>query len=138
MNDLNNVRNYNEGNSDYAKHKFQSWDFWIKYKINNGFDCDIIKRILRTKSTDPRILDYKKIKHICLERIRQFQNNENVFPVESFELAISLDEMIEDYDLTSDDVLVLTRVLYPCIENRVSDYECIIKTCDKIIQKIEK
>ena len=70
MNELNNVRNYVNGASDYNKHKYQVWDFWIKYKINNGFDCDLTKRVLRIKKTDGRLLDYRKMKHIALERIR--------------------------------------------------------------------
>ena len=53
------VRSYNVGQSDYAKHKIQPWD------------TDIVKRILRTKETDSRKLDYEKIIHIAKERIRQ-------------------------------------------------------------------
>ena len=37
----------------------------------NPWDADIIKRTLRTKETDGRALDYKKIIHICNERLRQ-------------------------------------------------------------------
>ena len=139
MNEVNNVRNYVNGASDYNKHKYQVWDFWIKYKINNGFDCDLTKRVLRIKKTDGRLLDYRKMKHICLERIRQFQNNENVFPIENLEPKdVTLNEMLEDYDLTSDDIVILTRILYPNIKDRVSDYEEIISVCDKRIAELEK
>lgn len=139
MNEVNNVRNYVNGASDYNKHKYQVWDFWIKYKINNGFDCDLTKRVLRIKKTDSRLLDYRKMKHIALERIRQFQNDENVFPIENLEPKdVTLDEMLEDYDLTSDDIVILTRILYPNVENRVKDYEKIIELCEKRIKELEK
>ena len=139
MIDVNEVRKVVEGSSDYNKHRYQIWDVWIKFRINNGFDCDLVKRTLRTKQTDPRILDYKKMVHICSERIRQFQNNENVFPIENLEPKdVTLGEMLEDYDLTSDDVVILTRILYPNTSNRVSDYEEIISICDKRIVELEK
>ena len=139
MIDVNEVRKVVEGSSDYNKHRYQIWDIWIKFRINNGFDCDLVKRTLRTKQTDPRILDYKKMKHIALERIRQFQNNENVFPIENLEPKdVTLDEMLEDYDLTSDDIVILTRILYPNVENRVKDYEKIIELCEKRIKELEK
>lgn len=70
------VRSFNVGSSDYAKHKMQPWDIWIEYHLN-PFDADIVKRVLRTKQEngmserEARILDYEKIKHICEERIRQ-------------------------------------------------------------------
>ena len=70
------VRSYNVGQSDYSKHKIQPWDIWLEYKLN-PWDADIVKRVLRTKNepgftkTESRIKDYKKIIHICQERIRQ-------------------------------------------------------------------
>lgn len=70
-----NVRDYNVGASDYAKHKIQPWDIWLEYKLN-PWDADIIKRVLRDKPTDGRKLDYEKIIHICKERIRQLENEE--------------------------------------------------------------
>lgn len=63
------VRSHNVGASDYSKHKIQPWDIWIEYKLN-PWDADIVKRVLRSKSTDSRRLDYEKIIHICQERIR--------------------------------------------------------------------
>lgn len=42
------VRSFNVGSSDYAKHKIQPWDIWIEYHLN-PFDADIVKRVLRTK-----------------------------------------------------------------------------------------
>lgn len=140
MNEINDVRSYNVGASNYATNgtKYQPWDFWIKFRLN-PWDADITKRVLRIKKTDGRLLDYKKIKHICLERVRQFQNNENVFPIENLEPKdITLGEMIADYDITDDDVVILSRILYPNVENRVSDYQMIIELCEKRIKKLEE
>lgn len=66
-----NTRSYNVGHSDYSKHTIQPWDIFIAYPELSYWDCDIIKRVLRTKETDTRKLDYEKIIHICKERIRQ-------------------------------------------------------------------
>lgn len=140
MNEINDVRSYNVGASNYATNgtKYQPWDFWIKFRLN-PWDADITKRVLRIKKTDGRLLDYKKIKHICLERIRQFQNNENVFPINTYKPKdITLGEMIADYNITDDDVLILTRILYPKVENRVSDYQMVIDICNKRIKELEK
>ena len=64
------VRTYNVGNSDYAKHKIQVWDIWKEYQLN-PWDADIVKRVLRNKSGESRKMDYEKIIHVCKERIRQ-------------------------------------------------------------------
>ena len=66
------VRSYNRGTSDYSQHIIQPWTIWQDYHLN-PFDADIVKRILRTKQGDPRRLDYEKIIHICEERIRQLE-----------------------------------------------------------------
>ena len=139
MNEITDVRSYNIGASNYSQnHKYQPWDFWILFRLN-PWDGDITKRVLRKKSTDPRILDYKKMKHIALERIRQFQNNENVFPIENLEPKdVTFEEMIADYNLTDDDKIILSRILYPNVENRVKDYEQIIELCEKRIKELEK
>ena len=73
-------RSYNVGKSDYSKRKIQPWSIWIEYDLN-PFDADIVKRVLRTKEGESRILDYKKIIHVCEERIRQLQEQDetNVF-----------------------------------------------------------
>ena len=73
--DADDVRAYNVGASNYAKHKIQPWDIWLEYKLN-PWDADIVKRVLRDKPTDGRKLDYEKIIHICKERIRQLENGE--------------------------------------------------------------
>ena len=65
-------RTYNVGKSDYSKHIIQPWSIWIDYDLN-PWDADIIKRVLRTKDGDTRELDYKKIIHICEERLRQLK-----------------------------------------------------------------
>ena len=67
---MKNVRDYNVGKSDYAKHTIQPWDIILEYHLNY-WDGDIIKRVLRTKEGESRRLDYEKIIHICSERIRQ-------------------------------------------------------------------
>lgn len=66
----NETRRYNVGASDYSKHVIQPWSIWRDYDLN-PWDADIVKRILRTKETDTRKMDYEKIIHICQERIRQ-------------------------------------------------------------------
>lgn len=65
---MSNVRDYNIGKSDYAKHKIQPWDIWLEYNLN-PWDADIVKRVLRTKEGEDRKLDYEKIIHICKYRI---------------------------------------------------------------------
>lgn len=67
---MSNVRDYNIGKSDYAKHKIQPWDIWLEYNLN-PWDADIIKRVLRTKEGEPRTVDYEKIIHICKYRIAE-------------------------------------------------------------------
>ena len=67
-------RSYNVGKSNYSKHVI-----WQDYDLN-PWDADIVKRILRTKveegltETEARIMDYKKIIHICQERLRQLHD----------------------------------------------------------------
>lgn len=70
---LTEVRQYNVGDSNYSKHKIQPWDIWSDWNLN-PWDADIVKRVLRDKSSDSRETDYIKIIHICLERIRQLRN----------------------------------------------------------------
>lgn len=78
------TRSYNVGNSDYSKHRIQPWDIWKEYGLN-PFDADIVKRVLRRKdepgmtANESRILDYKKIVHICQERINQLEAGEDPF-----------------------------------------------------------
>ena len=70
------VREKNIGNSNYAQHKIQPWDIWLDWELN-PWDADIIKRTLRTKAGESRMMDYQKIIHICEERMRQIIEKEN-------------------------------------------------------------
>lgn len=70
----NNTNSFNVGKSDYSKHLIQPWHIWVCYNLN-PWDADIVKRVLRTKEGESRILDYEKIIHICQERIRQLSVN---------------------------------------------------------------
>lgn len=74
----NSVRDHNIGESDYSKHPIQPWTIWLAYPNINPWDADIVKRVLRDKSTEPRIQDYKKIIHNAQERIRQIQTKEKL------------------------------------------------------------
>lgn len=75
------VRAHNEGNSDYnnGQHIITPWSIWLDYPELTPWDDDILKRILRTKEDagytpkEQRALDYRKIIHICQERIRQLR-----------------------------------------------------------------
>jgi len=69
-------RLYNVGSSNYSKHIIQPWSIWLDWNLN-AFDADIIKRVLRTKQGESRIQDYKKIIHVCKERIRQLEEYED-------------------------------------------------------------
>ena len=60
---------------DRCQHVIQPWSIWIDWNLN-PWDADIVKRVLRTKQGESRLLDYEKIIHICEERIRQI-NCEN-------------------------------------------------------------
>lgn len=73
MKDNRDIHSYNIGNSDYAQHKIQPWHIWLEYDLN-PWDADIIKRILRTKKGNSRVMDYEKVIHICEERIRQLNS----------------------------------------------------------------
>ena len=73
----NEVRNSNVGESNYSQHIIQPWSIWLDWDLN-AWDADIVKRVLRTKSTDSRTKDYEKIIHICRERIRQLEAAENL------------------------------------------------------------
>lgn len=70
--DIPDVRSHNVGTSNYSKHKIQPWDIWKEYSLN-PWDADIVKRVLRTKYDNSRILDYEKIIHVCQERISQLK-----------------------------------------------------------------
>lgn len=75
--ETNNVRNHNVGMSDYSNHIIQPWSIWIDWNLN-PWDADIIKRVLRNKLGESRFQDYKKIIHICQERIRQIEIKDKI------------------------------------------------------------
>lgn len=82
---MSNIRDYNIGKSDYAKHKIQPWDIWKEYNLN-PWDADIVKRVLRSKEGEARTLDYEKIIHICKYRISELsKETEAEKPVEDEE-----------------------------------------------------
>lgn len=67
-----NHRDHNVGDSDYSKYKIQVWDIWKEYNLN-PWDADIIKRVLRNKESQDRADEYRKIIHVCQERISQLE-----------------------------------------------------------------
>ena len=67
------IRSFNIGNSNYSKHTIQPWSIWLDYPELTSWDHDIIKRVLRTKKGESRLMDYEKIIHDCNERIRQIK-----------------------------------------------------------------
>jgi len=69
-------RAYNVGNSDYSSKLIQPWTIFLDHPDLNYMECDVIKRILRTKSTDSRKQDLTKCKHIIDELIRQLDTKE--------------------------------------------------------------
>ena len=69
-------RSHNVGESDYSTKLIQPWSIWLDHDLN-PFEADLIKRILRTKSTDSRKLDLTKCKHIIDELIRQLDTKES-------------------------------------------------------------
>lgn len=95
----NDVRSGNIGASNYSKHTIQPWSIWIDYDLN-PWDADIVKRILRTKDepgmspSKARVMDYKKIIHICQERIRQIVGDQES-PKEPCDTSITLDPLSE-------------------------------------------
>lgn len=66
-------RKDNVGESNYSEHLIQPWAIWLDWNLN-PWDADILKRVLRSKKSDARALDYKKIIHICKERLRQIES----------------------------------------------------------------
>lgn len=71
-----NHRSYNVGDSDYSTRKIQPWDIWKEYNLN-PWDADIVKRVLRNKKGQSREEEYRKIIHVCQERISQLQDEKD-------------------------------------------------------------
>lgn len=109
---MSNVRDYNIGKSDYAKHKIQPWDIWKEYNLN-PWDADIVKRVLRNKEGEERTLAYKKIIHICEYRIAELskevsKENKVVAPVEA-------EKPVEDEESDDTTVFCLDETMKPAM-----------------------
>lgn len=65
------VNSKNIGSSDYANSLIQPWVIFNSHPNLNYQECDIIKRILRTKEGESRLLDLERCHHILDELIRQ-------------------------------------------------------------------
>lgn len=103
---MSNVRDYNIGKSDYAKHKIQPWDIWKEYNLN-PWDADIVKRVLRSKEGEARTLDYEKIIHICKYRISELSKETKVAaPVEA-------EKPVEDEENDDTTVFCLDETMKP-------------------------
>ena len=95
----NEVRKGNIGASNYSTHTIQPWSIWIDYDLN-PWDADIVKRALRTKDepdmspAEARVMDYRKIIHICKERIRQIELDQDCTK-EEYDTSITLDPLPE-------------------------------------------
>lgn len=100
-----NIRNANVGESDYSKHIIQPWSIWQDYNLD-PWDADIVKRVLRTKKVEgktaeeSRIEDYKKIIHICKEKLRQLGVEEKN---SSTEIKLNQKEIGSLYDFIGED-----------------------------------
>lgn len=53
------VMSYHVGDSDYSAKRIQPWDIWEEYELN-PWDADIVKRVLRNKTSQSRLMDYEK------------------------------------------------------------------------------
>lgn len=103
---MSNVRDYNIGKSDYAKHKIQPRDIWKEYNLN-PWDADIVKHVLRSKEGEARMLDYEKIIHICKYRISELSKETKVVaPVEA-------EKPVEDEENDDTTVFCLDETMKP-------------------------
>lgn len=107
---MNNVRDYNIGKSDYAKHKIQPWDIWKEYNLN-PWDADIVKRVLRNKEGEARTLDYEKIIHICKYRIAELSKETKVVAPAEAEKPVE-DEESDDTTVFCFDETMRPPMLY--------------------------
>lgn len=64
----------NVGDSNYSEHFIMPWHIQRSYNLDS-FDADIIKRVLRKKSTQDRYEEYQKIIQVCQEQCRQLECN---------------------------------------------------------------
>lgn len=106
------IRAYNVGASDYAQHKIQPWDIYLEYNLN-PWDADIVKRVLRTKKTDTRIMDYEKIIHTCKERIRQL--SKEVSEETKVATPAEAEKPVEDEESDDTTVFCLDETMKPAM-----------------------
>lgn len=109
----NEVREGNVGKSNYSKQFIQPWSIWIDYNLN-PWDADLVKRILRTKEEagmtlrESRLMDYTKMIHICKERIRQLELEQDPYLIikegDLQNSAIVLNEDFHASSLTFDEL----------------------------------
>lgn len=105
---MNNVRDYNIGKSDYAKHKIQPWDIWKEYNLN-PWDADIVKRVLRTKEGEPRAVDYEKIIHICKYRIAELSKETKA------DIPTEAEKPVEDEERDDTTVFCMGETMKPAM-----------------------
>lgn len=105
---MNNVRDYNIGKSDYAKHKIQPWDIWKEYNLN-PWDADIVKRVLRTKEGEPRAVDYEKIIHICKYRIAELSKETKA------DIPTEAEKPVEDEERDDTTVFCMDETMKPAM-----------------------
>lgn len=105
-----NVRSYNVGKSDYAKHKIQPWDIWKEYNLN-PWDADIVKRVLRSKEGEARTLDYEKIIHICKYRIAEL--SKEVLKETKVVAPAEAEKPVEDEESDDTTVFCLDETMKP-------------------------
>lgn len=103
-----NIRSYCIGSSDYPNHRNQPWDLW-EY-IFDGWRCDIIKRLLRTKEGNTRLMDYQKIRHIILKILDLLDKGFRFFPNHPVPEEL-LASVMEEYNLKHDECLILSKIM---------------------------
>lgn len=132
------IRSYNVGSSDYAKHKIQPWDIWLEYNLN-PWEADIVKRILRRKEGQSRREDLEKIIHISHECIRQIDAGEYFTYNGNYMHNIKLCDILSEYKLNmleSDIVYFITQ--NKAGKSRRKDFEKIIYAANELIRQIDE
>ena len=107
-----NVRSYNVGKSDYAKHAIQPWDIYLEYNLN-PWDADIVKRVLRSKEGEARTLDYEKIIRICKYRIAEL--SKEVLKETKVTTPAEAEKPVEDEESDDTTVFCLDETLKPAM-----------------------
>lgn len=87
----NETRNHHVGGSDYSERLIQPWAIWMEYRLD-PWDADIVKRVLRTKAGEPRSRDYRKIIHVCQEKLRQLQTEEHADDTDTAAVQRAMDK----------------------------------------------